>query len=197
MPDYPILLALITLTGIGISALVTWSIAQRRIAIEHVTRERSKWRKKVSTLALRIHNTILGPERESLPALRAEFAMLLNPADQADRDILGSIPVNPSDESAQQTAEEFTERTRLLLKHDWERAKLEAAWFVPRWILVARRHELECDIQTGCKCRKVTDRTWSYDLDKRVNRARLLAAIPLMTLIIAIAGVYWLFACHR
>jgi len=50
---------LVTLIGIALTAFVTWSIAQRRIVVENVTAERTKWRKSVRARALKVHDAIL------------------------------------------------------------------------------------------------------------------------------------------
>ena len=55
---------------------------------------------------------------------RAEFVALLNPNDTEDREIIGCIKL-PDEGQEIECADEFSERIALLLKHDWERAKLE------------------------------------------------------------------------
>jgi hypothetical protein len=64
-----------------------------------------------------------GDDRENiLRKLRAEFLFLLNPHDVMDEAILRLIALD-----GRTKAEEFSERVRLLLKHDWERAKRESS----------------------------------------------------------------------
>ena len=70
---------------------------------------------------------------------------LLSPFDEEDIKLLSSIAVVDCDdkEERERKAEEFTKRVALLLKHDWERAKLEAGFFLCHWIWEAERHPLD------------------------------------------------------
>ena len=194
MADYVIVISLTSFAGVVITALVTWSIAQRRIAIEHVTAERAKWRKQVRTLALWVQDAILQHDEASLLRLRAEFAALLNPADRSDWEILERIRASATDQGAKRTASGFTRRISLLLKHDWDRAKLEAAFFLPRWTLEARRHGLKCDAGKGCYCRGNKRLRWSDNYDVRPLGVWLLAAIVLVPCFIT---AYVLWHCCR
>lgn len=184
MTEDGILVALITLMGVVITALVTWSIAQRRIAVEHVTAERTKWRKEVRMLALQVHDSILQPDEVSLGRLRSEFATLLNPFHREDREILERITEDESRQGPEERANEFTRRISLLLKHDWDRAKLEAGFFLPRWTLKAKRHGLGCDEGEGCTCRGENGLPWSDKYEVRPVPALVLAVGLLVTLCI-------------
>ena len=191
MPEYPIVLALITVAGVVVSALVTWSIAQRRIAIKHVTAERSEWRRNVRTLAAQVHKSILRNETGRLPSLRTKFGALLNPLDPEDEELLKLITEDSSNESREKKGKEFNTRISLLLKHDWERAKLEAGWFLPRWILEAKRHTLDCTKEKGCICRgKIhLPRCDTY-------RVKLLPVLVLGLVLIVAFGVAVCALCH-
>ena len=146
--DNPIVVALITLAGVVITALVTWSIAQRRIAVEHVTAERTKWRNEVRKLALKVHDAILCGDTQALRRLKSQFSILLSPFDRCDKGILDCIKVVDGRCDRERKATEFDRRISLLLKHDWERAKLEAGFFLPRWTLKARRQSYEAKGQS-------------------------------------------------
>lgn len=137
--------AIITLIGVVATALVTWSIAQRRIVVEQVTAERKRWRNKIRAKASKVHNAILADSRKRTLRLRGEFRALLNPYDNDDKSILKCIEAGGSDECRRRRAEEFEERISYLLKHDWDRAKLEAGFFLFRWTLKVNRRRLEVD----------------------------------------------------
>lgn len=70
-------------------------------------------------------------DKESLDKLRVEFRAILNPEDEDDGAIISCISL-PEDGKDFERAEEFAERIALLLKHDWERVKLEAGPLVMR-----------------------------------------------------------------
>jgi hypothetical protein len=116
------------LTSAVIAGLVAAYVALRslwaKIAIENITQERAKWRDKIREKSALIHKAIIESDSTKLSEYRAELTLLLNPLDQDDNEILYSIKVSPDSELQ---AKEFSERVGLLLKHDWERAKLEAA----------------------------------------------------------------------
>jgi hypothetical protein len=108
-----------------VAAFVTIWNAQKKISIENITQERAKWREKVREKTLDVHNAIIGENDEKLQRLKVEFSIILNPSDPEDNAILQSIKVANSGEELKQS-DEFSKRIALLLKHDWERAKLEA-----------------------------------------------------------------------
>ena len=137
--DVPIIMALITLTGVFTTALVTWTIAQRRIAAQHITAERAKWRKEMRTLALLARDAILCGEAATVERLESELRTLLNPLDDHDCKLLACMVSDGNDQERKCRAKEFTKRVSLLLKHDWDRAKLEAGFFGRRWFLRAER----------------------------------------------------------
>ena len=135
----PLVIALITLTGVAITALVTWSIAQRRIAAQYVTGERAKWRDEIRSKAPEVHSAILNGQSTKIAQIRIEFGALLNPFDPHDQGLLNCMVVTSSQEARKTTADDFAERIRLLLKHDWDRAKLEASGILCGWFLDVRR----------------------------------------------------------
>ena len=132
-------IALITWTGVAITALVTWSIAQRRIAAQYVTGERAKWRDEIRSKALQADRAILKGESTNIAQIRIEIGALLNPFDPHDQELLDCMVARSTQEARKTTADDFAERIRLLLKHDWDRAKLEASVFLFRWFLDVRQ----------------------------------------------------------
>ena len=125
--------ALLTSTVIAaiVAAAVAFWTAQRKISIENITQDRKAWREKIRNNALSVHDTLISRDEKSLNKHRAEFAALLNPNDKDDREIIDSIKL-PVEGKENECADEFSERIALLLKHDWERVKLEAGPFFMR-----------------------------------------------------------------
>jgi hypothetical protein len=112
-----------------VAAVVALWTAQRKISIENITQDRRAWRETIRANALFVHDALISRDTKKLNKLRAEFRTLLNPEDMEDSAIISSISL-PDDGKELECAEEFAERIALLLKHDWERVKLEAGPFV-------------------------------------------------------------------
>lgn len=125
--------ALLTSTVIAaiVAAAVAFWTAQRKISIENITQDRRTWREKIRNNALSVHDALISRDEKSLNKHRAEFAALLNPNDIDDREIINCIKL-PVEGRENECADEFSERIALLLKHDWERVKLEAGPFFMR-----------------------------------------------------------------
>ena len=130
------LAALIGAGGGLVGAVLTWLVGQQRILAENVTAERAKWREKIRQKAVTVHHALMygGVSERALPRLRLEFSLLLNPHDVFDREILSCIDVVQRGHCRKYRAADFESRVSLLLKHDWDRAKLESG-FPPRaWL---------------------------------------------------------------
>ena len=134
--------SLITIVGVIITAVVTWSIAQRRIAVENVTKERARWRQQIRWLASQIYEE-LSEENSSnakIDKLKMKLRVLLDPCDKRDQKILDYI--------TKKSIENFITEVTLLLKYDWERSKLEAGFFLCRWFFCVKRLK-KCDVEDG------------------------------------------------
>jgi hypothetical protein len=123
------------LTSSVIAAIVAAAVAvwttQKRISIENITQDRRAWREKIREKALMVHDALIARDEQVLNRLRSEFRALLNPRDPDDNEIISCIrPLNEGKEF--EHADEFAERVSLLLKHDWERVKLEAGPLIMR-----------------------------------------------------------------
>jgi hypothetical protein len=121
---------LTTILGSGllaglVSALVTLRVSERRIVIENVTQERTKWREKIREIALKVHKSFSASEKEAMEILHTELTTSLNPEDDEDQDILRCLKDLIADSDSDRIGE-FKHRIALLLKHDWERAKWES-----------------------------------------------------------------------
>ena len=177
-------LALSALAGGGLAALVTWSIAQRRIAVENVTTERRKWREKIRALALLAHEAFLEGDETQLERLRCEFRARLNPFDLQDRKLLSCMEVGEDPASNTGRSQEFDERIGLLLKHDWERAKLEAGFFLGRWTIEPRRWGVDWTTGKAGERRAANGLRW-YEKHK-VRPVRMLVLIVFLDAALAI-----------
>ena len=209
--------ALITLVGVIITAFVTWSIAQRRIAVENVTKERAKWRREVRNLASQIHDEMLSlPKKESrIASLKMKLSVLLDPCDERDEDILALIKDDDlaliKDDDG--LVKDFEARVKLLLKHDWERSKLEAGFFLCRWFLRVRRFDKcdtkkcdtkKCDVE---KCDTKKCDVEKCDVEKReakccrkyeIRRFRLICSlVMLLAFVVVIALIYNCMYCFE
>lgn len=156
--ELKIVLSFITLFGVVATAFVTWLIAQRRLMGEHVTAERTKWRKKIRKKALEVHDVIVSGKIDEALKLQNEFRVLLNPFDQSDHEILRCIDAKGSEADRESRARDFARSISLLLKHDWDRAKLEAGLFPSRWFVKAKRISLECAYGKNGICCSQTSR---------------------------------------
>ncbi|GEM_PF-3057934 len=116
-------LILTFISGLIVAYVTFWN-AERKISIENITKERAKWRDKVRELALEIHKAIVAGDKPKLSELKNQFRLHLNPTDKEDMNILKLVDANTDDKETQ--ADQFATCVSFLLKHDWERAKLES-----------------------------------------------------------------------
>ena len=117
-----------------VSAFVSTWTAQRKISIENITKERKEWRKKIRVKSLEVHNALVGKNDDDLKRLKVEFTLILNPTisnDNYDIKIIEYIKL-PDDGKEIDCSDEFTKQVSYLLKHDWDRSKLEAGSLICR-----------------------------------------------------------------
>ena len=183
----------VALTAV-ITAAVTWSVAQRQITAQHVLTERQKWREEIRAKALLVHDAILCGNSEKLSRLKAELMARLNPLDDEDRDLLACVT---RDSGPQAKAEEFAERVALLLKHDWDRAKLEAS--AHRWVwdkgvkrVPWKRWKCVTDRSEGAQCEGAQ---WWNGVKAWFVRARwigrILVVVGFVWGVAALAPLFW------
>lgn len=108
-----------------VAALVTLRVSERRIVIENVTQERTKWREKIRRITLEVHKAFAAGESEAMELLHTELTTSLNPEDDEDQDILKCLKQLIANGNGDRIGK-FKHRIALLLKHDWERAKWES-----------------------------------------------------------------------
>ncbi len=108
-----------------VSGLVSLRNNERKLVIENITQERTKWREKIREKNLQIHEAHQSKKSGEIEAAGTELRLLLNPMDSLDRDILNEIVILKDSQSTSEDMERFSIKLSLLLKHDWERAKQE------------------------------------------------------------------------
>lgn len=109
-----------------VAGLVTLRTTERKIAIENITQQRKLWRDKVREKSLEAAKGYKNNDASKLKELYGEFQLILNPEDDNDKSILDTLWQMQNEHKEKDLIIEFTEKLALLLKHDWERAKLEA-----------------------------------------------------------------------
>ncbi|MFB0811224.1 hypothetical protein ACEU6F_08460 [Aeromonas salmonicida] len=109
-----------------VAGFVTLRTSERNISIENITKQRQVWRNTIRALAINISSAYLRNERYKIKSYYIELQLLLNPNDDDDREILDTVWAMQEKKQMENLDIEFSEKIALLLKHDWERAKLEA-----------------------------------------------------------------------
>jgi len=128
-------LALFGTAGLGafvgglVTALVSLRISERKLAVENITQERKFWREKIRELLAAINSEFQKGQKfdkHKIQAFYVELQCRLNPHDERDRDILDVVWEMQTFEEGSAANIVLSEHVSLLLKHDWDRAKLEA-----------------------------------------------------------------------
>lgn len=109
-----------------IAGVVAFRTSERKIAIENVTQERTKWRDKIRDKNSSMATAFYEHDLTKMKIIRMELRLLLNPLDLADEEILNDAKVLAQD-GTEDDLYRFSTKLALLLKHDWERAKHEAS----------------------------------------------------------------------
>lgn len=97
--------------------------------LEYITKERQLWRKTIREISVKI---VGSKDCFIRSKLISELELNLNPMDKEDRDLIQCAKkircqgLEENDEKYKKYKKELLERTSLLLKHDWERAKYES-----------------------------------------------------------------------
>jgi hypothetical protein len=128
--DLPTVLSSAVVAGL-VAGLVTLRISERKIAIENITQQRQLWREKIRSLSLKIKGSYKSGNKDELNSQYIEMQLLLNPEDSNDKSILDTIWEMIEETDSTKLHIILSEKLSLLLKHDWERAKLEAepVWY--------------------------------------------------------------------
>jgi hypothetical protein len=112
-----------------VAALVSLRSTATTVRVENITKERQKWREKVRELALCVHKAATSSTWKDVEELRLQFSLILNPLDAEDRRIVAIIGDLAHTPHLDATLLELRDRVSLLLKHDWERVKLETRFW--------------------------------------------------------------------
>lgn len=114
-----------------IAALVSLRTNERTLSLQYITGERAKWRDKIREKAVTVFDAAAKEDAEAIRRCRFEFSHLLHLGDPPDDEIIQNLETlesHPDDESA---LDDFRVRISLLLKFEWDRAKLEAKPMAP------------------------------------------------------------------
>lgn len=100
-----------------VTGVITTYTFHRKIQVENILQERTKWRERIRELASRIATN---PKPKDI----AELEIRLNPLDVYDKKI---VFLAKRLQESNKCKNEFLHSVALLLKHDWERAKNETS----------------------------------------------------------------------
>ncbi|MCS6236239.1 hypothetical protein G3495_14050 [Shewanella baltica] len=110
----------------AVAGFVTLRANDRKIAAENIIQQRQLWREKIRSLSVKICSAYTTNEHHKVPALYVELQLLLNPTDSDDLDILDTVWDMREGDLRKKLDIVLGEKLALLLKHDWERAKVES-----------------------------------------------------------------------
>jgi hypothetical protein len=120
-----------TALGSGVTVALITSLfskmsADKNVRIENITKERKAWRDRMRELVLQANDAFHKRESRKISMVEAELIVRLNPNDANDWQIVESIRELRKGWDNKLLVE-FNDRMALLLKHDWERVKIEAS----------------------------------------------------------------------
>ncbi len=121
------------LGGFG-AGLLAFFTSVRSIYSQDVVKERQAWREKIRALSSEALEAVRDGNIGKLTRVRHEFAIRLNPGFLEDKKILCCLSTLQDNPSRQE--KEITGRISFLLKHDWERVKLESNIIKRLYIIV-------------------------------------------------------------
>ena len=140
--DLPTVLSSGVVAGL-VAGLVALRTTERKIAIENITQQRKLWRDKVRDKALEVSKATKDSDTSKIKELYGEFQLILNPEDRDDKSILDTLWEMQNNVENNDLIIELMEKLALLLKHDWERAKLEAK---PVWHFWGKPKRISYDV---------------------------------------------------
>ncbi|MFW1410741.1 hypothetical protein ACEWAY_22675 [Vibrio parahaemolyticus] len=113
-----------------VSALITqlflkWK-SDKQVTIENVTQERKEWRIRIRELLIEFTDAFNEQDVKLAKKVESELIVRLNPEDPDDMDILNMFP-ELYKEWSDESRLEFSDKLAYLLKHDWERVKVEVS----------------------------------------------------------------------
>lgn len=117
----------LALVSASVGAVVALWTSERQLRLANVTAERAVWRERIRGLA----GDLATSADDGDARLRAAVGIQLstNPFDELDREIVElAMRIAKAQKPDDEDLSRVMLRLQLLLKHDWERAKLEAGW---------------------------------------------------------------------
>ncbi|WP_144030243.1 hypothetical protein [Burkholderia sp. AU6039] len=114
-----------------LSVFSTMHVTGRNALTDNVIKHRANWRDMLRAIARELTEAVGTGNVRAIRVLRNQLALNLNPVDQEDQALVDAVRALESCSSTERhrKMEEVEQRIALLLKHDWERAKWEAALF--------------------------------------------------------------------
>ena len=98
----------------------------KKIKIENITKERKQWRDRLRVLIIELTIAFDNKNRRKVRSIESELITSLNPEDGDDIQIINMFP-ELYENWEEDKLREFSDRMSYLLKHDWERTKVEAS----------------------------------------------------------------------
>jgi len=139
-----------------VAALVSLQNNERKLSLQYITGERAKWRDKIREIALAIFDASIKQDKETIRRCHFEFSHLLHLGDPPDDEILSNLVRLAEYPDDAEALNDFQIRISLLLKYEWDKAKLEAKWFE---IETANRTSLEAFKQSATKANAAAARS--------------------------------------
>lgn len=104
--------------------------SDKAIKIDNITKERKEWRDKLRELTLETTKAFRIKGKKKLQEIETELTVRLNPSDEDDKGILVLIRKLSNEISTLDDLKNFNDSMSFLLKHDWERVKIETTTHV-------------------------------------------------------------------
>jgi hypothetical protein len=130
MPNNEIKLIITVISSLSIGSIIGIYL-QKRINdknnyLKHITGERRKWREKIRDLIPQLRDD----KNVNVDKIASELQIRLNPEDPKDLYVIEKIKnLSNSKTDKNELKNEIEKAVSFLLKHDWERVKIESASF--------------------------------------------------------------------
>lgn len=108
-----------------ITSMFAKAQSDKHAKIENIIKERKAWRDKLRDIVTEVETYAQQQDSEGIAFAEARLVVLLNPLDKMDLAIITALNSIPEAWS-KECRHEFMDRVAYLLKHDWERVKLES-----------------------------------------------------------------------
>lgn len=109
--------------GAVLGSVATIFVAQRQLRSQNVIAERTKWRHKIREIARDIGDN---PIRNTA---WIDLAVNTNPYDSKDAALVDEVEKLVGRHASSDECKKIVKSIAIILKHDWERAKIESSWW--------------------------------------------------------------------